>query len=233
MFLTVPEVSILDYPKDILQKLEEYGRTAYKSSAHITKNSAYNFINGIIKSGHNSVLEHEKITVTVKCDRGISHQLARHRHVSITQESTRCNYTRDQFNSQIVCIRPWNFDIDLGPYTLDLVLPGGAIYERLHSTKIPDPADLFLTSVLYAEDAYIRMIRDGHVSPLTARSVLPTSLKTEMIITANIREWRYLLDLRSSVLCHPQMQYVAHTLIEKMRRVVPLVFDSIYNESFR
>ncbi len=91
----------------ILKKIEKAARVCYKSEDKITDDSASNFIANIIKRGHESVLEHEKITVTIICDRGISHEIVRHRIASYSQESTRyCNYSDGKFGCELTFIKP-------------------------------------------------------------------------------------------------------------------------------
>ena len=91
----------------ILKRLEECGRVCYKSEGKITDDSAPKFVAGIIKRGHEAVLEHCSFTVKFICDRGVSHEIVRHRLASYCQESTRyCNYGKDQFGSEITVIEP-------------------------------------------------------------------------------------------------------------------------------
>ena len=91
----------------ILKKIERIGRTCYKSESNITDDSAERFIKNIIKNGHESVLEHVSITLRVICDRGVSHEIVRHRIASYSQESTRyCNYSKDNFNNELTFINP-------------------------------------------------------------------------------------------------------------------------------
>ena len=94
----------------ILKKIEKIGRVCYKSENNITEDSAERFIKNIIKNGHESVLEHVSISVRVICDRGVSHEIVRHRIGSYSQESTRyCNYSNDKFGNELTFIKPWWF----------------------------------------------------------------------------------------------------------------------------
>ena len=180
--------------KRLLINLERYGRTAYKSEDKITTDSAEQFLRGIIKSGHESVLEHESITVRFICDRGITHELVRHRIAAYTQESTRyCNYRK----KGVVFIRPpWGFD----KLDLDYL----EVVERQYNRKI-----------------------DGGQTPQQARAYLPNCLKTEIVATMNIREWRHVLRLRTAKSAHPQMQQVMIMLLTKLRIILPTLFDDI------
>jgi len=184
----------------ILKAMEKYGRTCYKSEAKITVDSAKKLIASIMKNQHESVIEHEKVTVRVICDRGVTHEIVRHRIGSYSQESTRyCDYNKA---GEIVCIEPifW---------------------------KINDPKYLiWKTTMEYLEARYNELIRLG-ATPQEARSVLPNSLKTEIIITFNLREWRHFFKLRCSKKAHPQMREVAVPLLAEFKKLIPIIFDDI------
>ena len=190
----------------ILKRLEQCGRVCYKSEAKITNTSAPEFVAGIIKRGHEAVLEHCSFTVKFICDRGISHEIVRHRVASYCQESTRyCNYSKDGFGSEITVIMPCFLDKDSTAYRY------------------------WFWACSQAEETYFNMLDFG-CSPQEARSVLPNSLKTEVVMTANIREWRHFLKLRCSPAAHPQMREVALILLEKVHALIPVCFDDIWSE---
>lgn len=190
----------------ILKRLEQCGRVCYKSEAKITDTSAPAFVAGIIKRGHEAVLEHSSFTVKFICDRGVSHEIVRHRVASYCQESTRyCNYSKEGFGSEITVIKP----CFLHPYT--------------------DGFNLWEEGCLFAEQTYFNLLECG-CSPQEARSVLPNSLKTEVVMTANIREWRHFLKLRCSPAAHPQMREVALILLDKLHSLIPVCFDDIWGE---
>ena len=150
----------------ILKRLEQCGRVCYKSEAKITDTSAPAFVAGIIKRGHEAVLEHCSFTVKFICDRGVSHEIVRHRVASYCQESTRyCNYSKEGFGSEITVIKP----CFLHPYT--------------------DGFNLWEEGCLFAEQTYFNLLECG-CSPQEARSVLPNSLKTEVVMTATREYWR-------------------------------------------
>lgn len=203
MKIIFPNVEILT-PLDgqaVLKHIEQCGRVCYKSEDKITDTSAAAFVAGIIKRGHEAVLEHFNITVKFICDRGVSHEIVRHRLASYCQESTRyCNYSKDGFGREITVIRP----IFLAEGT-----PGWVIWRD---------------ACCCAESAYFDMLTLG-CSPQEARSVLPNSLKTEVVMTANLREWRHFFKLRTAQAAHPQMREVAKMLLKQMREMVPGVFD--------
>lgn len=190
----------------ILKRLEECGRVCYKSEDRITEGSAEKFVAGIIKRGHEAVLEHCSFTVKFICDRGVSHEIVRHRLAAYCQESTRyCNYSNGKFGEEITVIKPCFWD------ETDLKYAGWA---NLCSK---------------AEDAYIDLMKSG-ATPQEARSVLPNSLKTEVVMTADIREWRHFLKLRCSTAAHPQMREVALKLLDMVHDSIPVCFDDIWGE---
>lgn len=190
----------------ILKRLEQCGRVCYKSEDKITDTSAAKFVAGIIKRGHEAVLEHFDITVKFVCDRGVSHEIVRHRMASYCQESTRyCNYSKEVFGSEITVIRP-SF--------LTEGTPGWQYWK---------------VACRMAEKSYFELL-DWGCTPQEARAVLPTCLKTEVVMTANIREWRHFLKLRCSPAAHPQMREVALILLDKVHWLIPVCFDDIWSE---
>lgn len=205
MKIIKPSVEILDdlNPEEILKKLELCGRVCYKSEDKITDKSAVKFISNIIKQGRESVLEHVSFSVRFICDRGVSHEIVRHRIASYSQESTRyCNYSKGQFNGEITVIEPC------------FLVPGTEGY------------DMWYKACQMAEQYYFSML-DWGCSPQEARAVLPNSLKTELVMTANIREWRHFLKLRTSPAAHPQMREVADMLLTELNFILPSLFDDL------
>lgn len=194
--------------KVILKRLEECGRVCYKSEDKITDGSAEKFIANIIKRGHEAVLEHCSFTVKFICDRGVSHEIVRHRVASYCQESTRyCNYSKDGFGNEITVIEPCYLTKD-------------------NEAEEPNMYDYWREGCLDAERAYFKMLELG-ATPQEARAVLPNSLKTEVVMTANIREWRHFFKLRCSLAAHPQMREVAIMLLNECKKKIPIVFDDI------
>lgn len=194
---------------DMIKFIEECGRTCYKSEDSITPDSAQEFVSMLIKKGHESVLEHEKITVRFVCDRGVSHELVRHRIASFSQESTRyCNYFKDKFGKELTFIRPcfWSKSPE----------------NDLHNENHVDLEALCLES----EKIYNRMINRG-AKPQEARYVLPNGLKTEIVVTANLREWREIFRQRTARAAHPQMRELMRPLLDDLKNHIPVVFDDI------
>lgn len=192
-------------PNDMIKNLERYGRVCYKSESNITQNSANSFVQRIINSGHESVIEHEKITVKIICDRGVSHEIVRHRIASYSQESTRyCNYTDDKFGNELTFIKPCFWDQNSNEYNI--------WYKQMKSV----------------EKNYFSLIDLGS-TPEQARSILPNSLKTEIVITMNLREWRHFFKLRTSLKAHPQMREISLPLLNEMSNYLPVIFSDLLN----
>lgn len=187
----------------ILQRIERAGRVCYKSEAKITSDSAPGFVRRILENGHESVLEHEKLTVRIICDRGVSHEIVRHRIASYSQESTRyCNYALDKYQNELTFIKPFFWE------------------------DAPEKFCAWEKCMLYAEQSYLALIGMG-ATPQEARSVLPNSLKTEVVVTMNLREWRHFFRLRTSAAAHPQMREIAVPMLRTFKNIIPVVFEDI------
>jgi thymidylate synthase (FAD) len=210
MRLIKPSHKILFISPKPLETIEAAGRTCYKSENKITEGSAEKFVRMIIKRGHLSVIEHAYMSVRFICDRGVTHEIVRHRLAAYSQESTRyCNYK----GGVTFIIPPW-IDIKEGDYPISGI-----------STK--DWATNRWFGAMYeAEFAYTSLV-GGSWSPQQARSVLPNSLKTEIVMTANLREWMHVFSLRTSKAAHPQMRELMIPLLEEMKTLVPVIFDNI------
>lgn len=205
MKIIEPKYEILDdiNGTELLKKIELIGRVCYKSEDKITDSSARQFVSNILKSGHESVIEHEKVSVRIICDRGVTHELVRHRIASYSQESTRyCNYSRDKFGNELTFIKPLFWEESSEEYRL--------WYKNMKNI----------------EETYNKLISLG-AKPQEARSILPNSLKTEIIVTMNLREWRHFFKLRTSEKAHPQMREVACAILTEFQKSIPVIFDCI------
>jgi thymidylate synthase (FAD) len=188
---------------EILRHIEKSGRTAYKSEEKITEDSSSIFIKMIMNRDHLSVIEHSIITVRVICDRGVSHEIVRHRLASYTQESTRyCNYTKGKFGNEITVIKPCFWDENDEKYII------------------------WLDTIKQIEKSYNKLISLG-ATPQEARSILPNSLKTEIVITMNLREWVHFFKLRTAKTAHPQMREIAMPLLREFQKKLPEIFSTI------
>lgn len=193
-----------------LKHLERCARTAYKSEDKITEDgeSAKKIVRRLIESSHESTLEHGGMTVKFIVDRGVSHEIVRHRLASYTQESTRyCNYSKDKFGNEITVIAPRYWP------------------DKYPSSKWHLRGD-WQRACKSAEEKYFALLRSG-ATPQEARAVLPNSLKTEVIMTANWREWRHFLTLRTAPDAHPQIREVAIPLLKELHEKIPVLFDDI------
>lgn len=194
----------------ILTKLERYARVCYKSEDKMSAQGNPDFLKGKVRMGHESIIEHEKATVMFVIDRGVSHELVRHRvGAAYSQESTRyCSYNKDKFGHEITVIDPY----------------------FLHDK--PEAYALWQESCQVIEKNYMDMLQKG-CSAQEARSILPNSLKTEIVVTFNLREWRHFFRLRCDQAAHPQMRQAAIPLLLYFREKMPVLFDDIeYDRTF-
>ena len=180
----------------LLKNLERYGRVSHKSEDRIAKNSYREFLKKLLSWGHESVFEHEKVTVRIICDRGVTHELVRHRIAAYTQESTRyCNYS-----GKIKFIKPYFFKKGSKEYKI-----WGELCKK-------------------SAESYSKLIKLG-IPPEQARSVLPNSLKTEIIVTYNLRQWRHVFEMRCQKAAHPQMREIMIPLLKEFQKRIPILFD--------
>lgn len=201
--------------EEILKLIESAGRTCYKSEDKITFDSSKEFVKKILKRGHESVIEHRIISVRIVCDRGVSHEIVRHRIGSYSQESTRyCDYSNGHITFIIPCWSP--------------LVEG--LYESCDNYRV-DGADssesrLWFDTMISIEKNY-KQLRLGGWKPEQARSVLPNSLKTEIVCTYNLREWRHFFNLRCAKTAHPQMREITIPLLKEFYRLIPIIFDDL------
>ena len=212
MLLVKPSAEILAMSIYPLGIIEAAGRTCYKSEGKITETSAPEFARMILKRGHESVLEHTSATVRFICDRGVSHEIVRHRIASYSQESTRyCDY---EGGHVAFVIPPW----------FEYMAAG--VMDHAAFSGNPDAQGVWLQAMQYSETCY-KALRESGQRPEQARSVLPNSLKTEIVMTANLREWRHFFKLRTAPAAHPQMREVATPLLAEFMKRVPIIFDDL------
>lgn len=194
---------------EILKHIERCARVCYKSEDRITDGSAEKMVAALIRSGHEAMLEHYSFTVKFICDRGVSHELVRHRIASFAQESSRyCCYAKDKFGKELTFINPCFWESDSDNYA-----------RWFHEMD-------------EAEKTYLAMIEDG-ATPEQARDILPMSIKTEIVMTANLREWRHFLKLRAEGVTgkpHPQMLEITIPFLKELKQKIPVVFDDIMSE---
>ena len=238
--------------EEILKQIELAARTCYQSEGRIEYKktpytdgvhqvivgyyeeciSARPLIQRLIASGHHAMIEFGgMITVKFTCDRGVSHELVRHRLCSFAQESTRyCNYNGDKFGEGITFIIPSWIAIPEGVY--NITLDENHDEECLQMANIPTQYPergwhTWCWNMLSAEQDYKELINQEEWTPQQARAVLPNSLKTEINMSANIREWREIFKQRTSNAAHPQMQELMRPLLKEFQTKIPLLFDDI------
>lgn len=190
-----------------LETIEKAGRTCYKSEDRITKDSSNQFAKMVLSRGHESVIEHVNASVKFITNRGVTHELVRHRLASFSQESTR--YVK--YDGDMEFIEPvWgNFSDD-----------------HLADVGLDSPENYWVMSMEQAEGRY-RILLDKGWRPEQAREVLPNSLKAEIITTANLREWRHIFKLRTSKKSHPQIRALMISCLEGFKSEIPVIFDDI------
>ena len=207
---------------DVLKFIERCGRTCYQSEKNITADSADKFVRNLIKRGHESVLEHFSATFKIICDRGVMAELTRHRLASFSVESTRYNnYASDKFDGELTFIRPHLQSNTVG------------MKEEIYEKALTKNMSFFvLTNIAWeskmrdVEEFYKNLIESG-IQPEQARAILPNSLKTEIVMTANLRELRHILKLRMAKDAHPQMRQVALMILKILKGKLPVVFEDI------
>ena len=194
---------------EILKHIERCARVCYKSEDRITDGSAEKMVAALIRSGHEAMLEHYSFTVKFICDRGIANELVRHRIASFAQESSRyCCYAKDKFGKELTFINPCFWEPDSDNYA-----------RWFHEMD-------------ESEKTYLAMIESG-ATPEQARDILPTSIKTEIVMTANLREFRHFFKLRAEGITgkpHPQMLEITIPLLKELKQKIPVVFDDIMSE---
>ena len=197
MKIVIPTVQLLSITHEADELIEEAGRTCYKSEGKIAEGTAAPFCVSLMTRGHMSVLEHASATFRFVCDRGVTHELVRHRIASYSQESTRyCNYGKT--SNEITVVQP------PGLTTHDMFAAWARACEQ-------------------AERSYLSLIADG-CPPQIARSVLPTCLKTEIVTTANFREWKHIFALRTSPKAHPQIKEIMDLAQIALHAHYPMIF---------
>lgn len=215
MKLIKPSIKFLNMTRYPLTTIEEAGRTCYKSEAKIASGTSEKFVGKLLKNGHLAMIEHAWASYRVICDRGVTHEIVRHRLFSYAQESTRyCNYS----DSITYIIPPW-MKIPKGEYR--------KMEELVEHVNLMSPTALWLSHLMQCARIYTDLCQNSGWSPQQARGVLPNALKTEIVMTGNLREWLHFFKLRTAKTAHPQMQEVANMLLEDIRKRVSIIFDNL------
>ena len=238
MEIVKPEIEILALAdgETMLRHIERCARKCYQSQHRTTENSYESFVRGLIDSGHESTIEHCSITVDITCDRGITHEIVRHRLCAFSQESTRyVNYAKEKYGESIKLIDPFFFDpmeeaIDVEVPTLSADVMGRPQFDTPQLFKMNSFDAWYLTN-MWAEWGYMALVNKFGRTAQEARSVLPNSTKTAISVTCNLREWRHIFKLRADGPAHPQMRQIMLPLLDQMAKFIPIVFDD-YREKF-
>lgn len=194
---------------DIMKKIERACRTCYRSEGSITEDSYKNLLRNCINRGHESVLEHEKITVRMLCSINTYKDLTRHRAgASFSIESTRyCNYSKDKFDNNIKFIDP--------VYITD---------ENNYACW---------RECMKHIETYYMLVANNKGTPDQCRTMLPHSVAAEVCMTCNIREWKHVLDLRTKKTVHPEIRQLLIPLLLEFKRTMPEIFEGIeYDTEF-
>jgi len=221
MLLIKPSYEFIDEidREKILKKLEFCGRTCYKSEDKITEESASKFVRMVCKRGHESVIEHVSLTVKFVIDRGISHELIRHRIAAYSQESTRyVNYGKKGITF-IIPPPPFITNIEPGKYNYGNIIDGKT------TCSYTDNELIWFCSLLRVEDEYNTLIKNKW-PPEIARNILPNSLKTEVVSTFNLREWKHVFKVRAHSAAHPQMREIMEQVKKRFVEELPEVFGN-------
>ena len=221
MKIVEPKIWVEEFdPVKIMRNLERACRTCYRSENLITEESYKTLLKNCINRGHESILEHEKITIRMVCDIGVYKDLTRHRFGSFSIESTRyCNYGKDKFENEIKFIKPV-FYTDTWMGKNDELTNEECISLHWYET------------MNHIEEAYMLM-SDDKATPDQMRMILPHSTAAEVTMTANIREWRHILDLRTKKMTHPSIRQLLIPLLLKFQYTMPELFGEIeYDKDF-
>ena len=185
----------------VLRHIENCGRTCYQSFDKKDETSHLRFLKHIISRHHESVIEHFSVSVKFTMDRAIANELVRHRLASFSQESTRyCCYAKEKFGNEITVIKPVMLEENTPAY---------------HTWK---------NSMDIIEKSYLDMLKQGQ-TPETARSVLPCCLKTQIVVSANLREWKHIFSMRCSEAAHPDIRFLMRDLKAEFQKRIPIIFD--------
>lgn len=224
MKIEKPSVTVENFePLKIMRNIEKACRTCYRSEDKISDDSYKNLLKNCINRGHESVLEHEKITIRMICDIGVYKDLTRHRFASFSIESTRyCNYGKDKFDNEIKFIEP----VFYTPETIESY------------TNDADKANCLKTQywkrcMEIIEEHYMDMLENTKATPDELRMLLPHSTAAQVTMTANIREWKHILSLRAQKMTHPAVQQLMIPLLLLFKQEMPEIFDTVeYNTEF-
>ena len=225
MQIIKPQIIVENYDaKKVMKNIELACRTCYRSENLITEDSYKKLLRNCINRGHESVLEHEKVTVRMVCDIGVYKDLTRHRFASFSIESTRyCNYSKDKWSNEIRFIEPVFYD----KKWVETEYEGASFDNDEYRSAI------WFRTMDSIEEMYNQMASIEGTTPDMLRMLLPHSTAAEVTMTANIREWKHILDLRTKKMTHPAIRQLLIPLLLKFKEDMPEIFDTIeYDTEF-
>lgn len=243
MQIVKPNVYLIDRinGKEILKKLEACARVCYKSEELIKEGTAEKLLRGILKKGHESVIEHTSLTVKIVCDRSASHQLVRHRLAAYSQESQRyCDYGKKGLQVIIppaICSAPHEKLCELLVKLEAEEKCGPAVCIKLGKDLDLSHSDalkfwFWFNPIRQAYLSYLEL-RKLKVSPEDARSVLPNATKTEVVTTYNLRTWRHVLDIRCDKHAQWQIRNIMMDILKLFYAKIPVIFDDLYEKYYK
>ncbi len=227
MIILKQRIKSIEYSPDTYNKIALAARTCYKSEDKSNSETDKNLVKGLTLSGHHAMLEFADMTIKVICNRGISHQILRHRIASFAQESTRyCNYSSNKFDNQIRFILPYwcNLPVDLNEKIKNRHFVDSEIFNDF--CALGASYKKWIESCQRCEQDYFFSLGYG-LKPQDARDLLNHSVKTELNIKANMREWVHIFKLRCSKKAHPQLKSLFEPLLWKMQEEFPEIFISL------
>jgi thymidylate synthase (FAD) len=184
-------------------------RNCYRAELNAMPATDEKMVEKAMKERHLSLLEFVDVSVNITCDRGVTHELVRHRLCSFAQESTRyCNYSGEKFGRELTFVYPW--------WTCN----AGALDTKKYA--------IWEDAMRTAEARYMQMLDEGG-SAQEARSVLPNSLAAKIAVKANLREWIHIFRMRCDTPAHPDMRVTMMPILISMLDLYPVVFQPVYN----
>lgn len=210
----------LDWLPKYLMLIEEAGRTCYQSDrGEINQETANKFIRMLIKRGHHSQLEHSLLTVRFdNCSRGFTHELVRHRLMAISQESTR--YV-DHFKG--------SDEINLDAINIKFIVPPHQ--NENEPVQLPDGSMMSATEMASRIEMFYQALRQGGWKPEDARQILPNGLKSEIVVSCNLREWRHIFYMRTEKYAHWEIRAIMCALLKELKTIIPVMFEDFAEDT--
>jgi len=228
MILLKPKYEIQEILTNSVDLINYAGRLCYRVPSPTNRHAYKEYVGKLIKAGHESVIEHSFLSVLFVCDRGISHQLVRHRLASFTQESS---IRSRQLNDEPEFIVPfWLKGIYDNVGEINKALKKSWNVTEISIAFNLNPFEEAFLTYLHNAEYNFKIFKKQYGREM-ARDLLPTCLATRILVSANFREWRHILKLRTSKHAHPQIRELMVPLLDELKQTVPVIFDDI--ESYK